>query len=807
MVMNALQELRHASRQLARRPGYLAVAVLTLALGIGANVAIFTVVNAIILKPLPYPEPDRIVEVRHHTPGLNMPEVQSSPGLIAQYRRNARSLQSVAGYNGRQLNLVDGGAPERVRAVAVSADLFDVLGTRPANGRPFYETDALNTAPPVTILSHGLWQSRFGGDPGVVGRTIRLDGEATEVVGIMPPEFHFPDADTRLLVPLAIDPQSGFGRLGMPSLARLAPGVTLGVARTEIEQLQQRIPEWFPGMTMDLLAGFGWSVSVSRMGDRVVSEVSRTLWILFAAVGFVLVIAAANVANLFLVRAESRQRELALRAALGATRFRLALIFLAESLVLAIVGGAAGLMIASWATRLLIAYGPAHLPRLQEVRLDLTVVGFAIVLSLVTALVLGLLPTLSLARRSFATTMRDGGRGATVGRTRHRLRRMLIVTQVAMALVLLVGSGLMLKSAARLNAIDPGFSAEGVTTAGVSLGRQPDRASAVRFYYQVLDQMAGIPGVTAVGATSSLPVAATSLGGSSFAVRSRPAPRQGLPRFTLYSAVTDGYFETLKVSVLEGRAPTRSDAEMDRPVVWVSRTFARQFLDGRAVGESIQLEERWLEIVGTVEDVRVFGLREEARAMAYVPISNASVGLDVMYAVVRTDGESSTAASALRQAVDRVDPSVPLTTVRTMDQVLAASLAQTSFTTTLLAIAAALALLLGLVGLYGVISYIVAQRTGEIGIRLALGADPADVSGMVLRQGLTVTAVGIGVGLVAAFAATRLMASLLFEVSSRDPAIFAGVAVALTAVSAAATYLPARRAASIDPLNALRQEG
>jgi predicted permease len=616
----------------------------------------------------------------------------------------------------------------------------------------------------------------------------------------------FPDAETRLLVPLAIDLESGFGMLGMASLARLAPGVTLEAARTEIEQLQERIPEWFPGMTKDVLAGFGWSVSVGRMQDRVVAEVSRTLWILFAAVGFVLIIAGANVANLFLVRAESRQRELALRAALGATRFRLALIFLAESLVLAIVGGIGGLIVASWATRLLVAYGPVGLPRLQEVRLDMTVLGFAVVLSLVTALVLGLLPTMGLARRSFAAIVRDGGRGTTVGRTRHRLRRLLIVTQVAMALVLLVGSGLMLKSAARLNAIDPGFRADHVMTAGVSLGPQPDRGSAVRFYYQVLDQLARLPGVEAVGAASSLPVGATGLSGSNFEIRSRPAPRDGLPRFTLYSAVTDGYFETLRVSVLEGRAPTRLDAEQDRSVVWVSRTFARQFLDGRAIGESIQLGERWLEIVGTVEDVRVFGLREGARPMAYLPISNASVGLEVMHAVVRTSGGAGATASALRQAVDRIDPAVPLTTARTMDQVVAASLAQTSFTTTLLTIAAALALLLGLVGLYGVISYIVAQRTGEIGIRLALGANPAEVSLMVLRQGMIVSAVGIAVGLVAAFAATRLMASLLFEVSARDPATFAGVALALTAVSAAAAYLPARRAASIDPLSALRQE-
>jgi putative ABC transport system permease protein len=428
-------------------------------------------------------------------------------------------------------------------------------------------------------------------------------------------------------------------------------------------------------------------------------------------------------------------------------------------------------------------------------------------LSVLAAMALGILPTLSIAGRPFATLVHDGGRGSTAGRARHRLRRLLIVTQVAMALVLLVGSGLMLRSAARLHAVNPGFRIDGLVTTGVSLGTHTDRAQAVAFYYRVLDEMARIPGVAAAGAASNLPVGGTGLSGSSFAIRSRPRPQSGIPLFTMYSAVTEGYFETLGVPLLEGRAPARSDADRDLPVAWVSRTFARQFLDDRAVGEWIQIQERWLEIVGIVGDVKIFGLREDARPMVYLPPSNASVGLEVMNTVVRTSGVPASLASALRRAVDTVDASVALTTTRTMEDIVAASMAQTSFTMTLLAIAAGIALVLGVVGLYGVISYIVTQRTAEIGIRLALGAKPVGVCVMVLRQGLIVALAGVAVGLVAALALTRLMASLLFEVSAHDPATFGTVALVLTAVSAAATYLPARRAAGVDPVRALRQEG
>jgi predicted permease len=715
----------------------------------------------------------------------------------------------MAGYDIRAINVAGGGSPERVRAVAVSAGLFEVLATRPTLGRPFRDSDAQPGGPRAIILTHGFWHARFGADPDVVGRTLRLDGRAAEVVGVMPRDFVFPDPATRLLVPLALDEDGRMGSFGTVALARLAPGVTLDAARTEIDQLQQRIPEWFPDLTPDTLAGFGWSTTVEPLRDRVVASVARTLWILFGTAGLVLLAAAANVANLFLVRAESRQREIAVRSALGASRARIARTFLAESLVLAAIGGWTGLLLASAGTRLLAAYGPAGLPRLHEVGLDARVVAFAAALSVVVAVLLGVLPASRIARRPFAALVREDGRGITTGRRGHRVRQVLIVAQVAMAIVLLVGSGLMLRSVARLYAVDPGFRVEGVICAGVSLGPQADRTRAVAFYHDVLDQMARMPGVSAAGAASSLPVGGTGQSGSGFTIRSRPTLHTRIQPFTMYSGVTAGYFDALGVPLLEGRAPARTDAGQGRPVAWVSRTFARQFLDDRAIGEwiNINIKDTWREIVGVVGDVRIFGLREQVRPMVYLPLSDAAVGIDVMHAVVRTTGSPAALAPALRAAVDRVDASVPLTTVRTMEDIVSASVAEASFTMTLLAIAAGVTLVLGIVGLYGVVSYIVRQRTVEIGIRLALGANPGSVRAMVLRQGVTVAMAGVLVGLAAAAASTRFMASLLFEVSARDPATFAAVALIITAVSALATYLPARRAAGIDPLQALRDQG
>jgi predicted permease len=550
-------------------------------------------------------------------------------------------------------------------------------------------------------------------------------------------------------------------------------------------------------------------VTLEPLRDTVIRDIATPLWILLGSVAVVLLIAAANVVNLILVRAESRTREVAVRAALGGSRARIAAAFLAESLLLAVAGGALGLLLADVGIQLLVAYGPPQLPRLHEISVDVVTMAFAAVISLLIGLAVGTVPLSGLARRSFAQALRDGGRGNTAGRQRHRVRRLLTVGQVALALVLLVGSGLMLRSVSRLSSVDPGFRVSGLLTAGVSLASGTDRARTAAVYDRVLDEIAGLPGVTSVGASNSLPIEAGGMNGSSFAIESRPRAETDIQPVTMYQAVTAGFFETLGIPLLEGRALTRAVAAEGRAVVWVSASFARDFLDNRAIGERIQLDNQWMEIVGVVGDVRTFGLREDIRPIAYLPltVSIRSVPLDVMHVVIRTTAAPASLASALRQAVDRVDPSAPLMRVRTMEDIVEASIARLSFTMTLMVTAALLALVLGLIGLYGVISYVVSQRTPEIGVRLALGARPGQVSAMVLRQGLSVVLVGVIVGLVAALAATRMLGSLLFEVSERDPITFAAVALVLVAVSALATYLPARRAASIDPLQAVRHDG
>jgi putative ABC transport system permease protein len=456
--------------------------------------------------------------------------------------------------------------------------------------------------------------------------------------------------------------------------------------------------------------------------------------------------------------------------------------------------------------RLLVAHGPSALPRLHEVSVDGTVFMFTAALSLLTGTVVAGLPMVRLPRQGFAALPLDAGRGSTPGCERHRVRQLLIVGQVAMALVLLVGCGLMLRSILRMYAVDPGLRIQGLLTAGVSLGAQQDRARAVTFYHRVLDEVARLPGVASVGAANILPLEASAMDGSSIRIESRPRTVNEILT-ARYKAVTAGYFETLGMPLLEGRVPVRADSEQDRPVIWVNETFVRQFLNNRAIGERVRIEGKTLEIVGVVGDVREFGLREDVQPTGYLPLSAVgSVSLDVMHVIVRTAGAPASLALPVRTAVGRVDPSVPLTTVRTMEAIVASSLAEMSFTITLLAIAAGVALALGVIGLYGVTRYVVSQRTNEIGVRLALGAQPRNVCGMVLRQGLSVALVGVIVGVIAAYALTRVMASLLFEVSARDPATFGATALLLMAVSAVATYLSARRAAQVDPLVALRYE-
>ncbi|MCI0432032.1 MAG: ABC transporter permease [Gemmatimonadetes bacterium] len=803
-------EIRLAVRALRRRPGFSVVAALTLALGIGANVAIFTVVDSVLLEPLPYPESDRIVTVRHHAPGLNLQDLENSAGTLEFYRETAQTITRMAGYDDVTRNLAGLAQPDRVQVVRVTPEFFDVMGVRPVIGRSFVESDGAEGAPPVLILLDRAWRTRFGADRSRVGSTVLLEGASTEIVGVMPPDFVWRDADAVALMPLELDPQRRFGTFGITGIARLAGGVEFEEAHREIDALQARIPDRWPDVTAEFQERAGWSVSLHRMKDLMIRDIRATLWILFGTVGVVLLIAGANVANLFLVRADSRQREIAVRSALGAGRRRLATSFLAESIVLAFVGGIAGTALAWAGTRVLVTRGPASLPRLHELTLDGAALAFALMLTVVTALVLAFVPVGRSAGMKLADALREGGRSSTTGRARHRVRKVLIAGQVALALVLLVGSGLMLRSAFRLRAVDPGFDPHGVITAAVSLGPGTSAAANALFYQRVVDEVAALPGVESSGATNSLPLQLEGMNGGSFMIEGRPRADDELPPVAMNTVITPGFFETLRVPVLEGRGLERRDHEGGPPVVLVNQAFATRFLEGRAIGERVRFGDDtvWAEIVGVVGDIRTFGLREEVRPMAYHPMttSNPHVSIGLMFFAARTRLDPAGLVPAIRRIVENMDANVPVTAVRTLDGVVAASLAESTFATLLLAIAAGVALLLGVIGLYGVISYVVGQRRHEIAVRIALGAKPAVVRGMVLRQGMGVTTAGVLIGLGAAVGVSRLMASLLFEVSARDPFTFAAVAALLISVSLLATWLPARRAAAVDPLVALREE-
>jgi predicted permease len=806
-----VREMRLAMRALARAPLFTAAAVATLGLGIGATVAIFTVVNAVLLRPLAYPDADRVVAVTHHAPGWGFPEIANSPGTLNFLAERGDFFSAVAGYRSDARNLVGGPRPERVALVSVQPSIFDVLGAQPALGRAFLPSDAEEGAPPVAILTDAAWRSRFGADAAVIGRPIVLDGVTTEVVGVMPPGFSFGDRQAVALVPFPSDPDGPFGAFGIRGVARLAPGVDLEDAGRRAAELQAQLPERFPDLTPDFLEQAGWAVTVQRLQDRLVGEeVASALWVVLATVGLLLLIACANVTNLFLVRAESRQKELAVRAAMGAGTTRIASAFLGEALLLGGCGGLAGVLLAWAGVELLVARGPSSLPRLHEVAMDPASLVFAAALSVGASLVLGVLPMLRNSGAVLAPILRDGGRGATEGRNRHRTRRVLVTAQLALALMLLVGSGLMLRTFDRIRSVDPGIDPSDVLTIGLYVGDDRPAADVASFYRRVAEAVNALPGVEHVGLSQRIPIGEGSATAGSFDVEGESRAEDALPPNGWYKMIGAEYLEALRIPLVDGRALSRADEEDDAPVVLVNRTFA-ELLGGDVVGKAIRFGDEpsaYLRVVGVVGDVHEEGLREEVRPWAYLPLGRTTPALPLasMQVLVRMRPGTAAPVAAIRESVERIDRAVPLTSVRTMDEVMAQSLAQTSFTMVLLGVAAAVALFLGAIGLFGVISYVVGQRTREIGVRIALGAARADIRGIVFRQSAGVAAAGVVLGLVGSLALTRMMGAILFGVSARDPVTFAGAPLLLVAVAALATWLPARRAARVDPIEALRAE-
>ncbi|HEV3469192.1 MAG TPA: ABC transporter permease [Pyrinomonadaceae bacterium] len=807
-----LSDIRYGARTLWKAPGFTTVAVVALALGIGANSAIFSVVNAIILRPLPYPEPERLVAVSGRDTREGTDYWQHSYPNFVDLREQREVFEHVTAYSRASFFLIEGEDPERIVGAVSTHDLFGVLGVRPALGRAFTADEDRPGAPRVIVLGHRLWQRRFGGDPAAVGREIRLGSYTATVVGVMPPGFEFP-LGSRAEAWMPLGPAIPAATLAardsvyLDLVGRLREGVSVERARAEVQTIGARLAAQYPDSNANQ------SFGLTPMHENLVGNLRRALFVLLGAVAFVLLIACANVANLLLVRAAGRQKELAVRTALGAGRWRIMRQLLTESLLLAVLGGGLGLLLAMWGTDLLVSLAPADIPRTAEVGLDARVLLFTLGVTALTGVVFGLAPAWQASKADLNETLKEGGRGSTEG-TKGRLRGALVVAEVAVSLVLLVCAGLLGQSFLKLLSVEPGFEARGVLTADVvTLGKSfPERSQQAAFFSEVLARVAAVPGVEAVGAVNPLP-----LGGNfntySFRIEGRPAPAPGEAPVSDFRTAAPGYFRAMGIPVLRGRAFDERDTEKSPPVMLVNEALARKYFPGEdPLGKRITTGDSGSgnppltrEVVGVVGDVRHAGLEEETTPESYVSYLQRPVS--VMTVVARAaGGDAEALAASVRGAIREVNREQPVYNVRTMEQLLAESVARRRFNMTLLAVFAGLALALAAVGLYGVMSYTVTQRTHEIGIRVALGAQAADVVRLVVGQGMALALAGVAVGLFGAFALTRLMASLLYGVSATDATVYAAVALLLSSVAFLASYLPARRAARVDPMVALRHE-
>ncbi|MFL5578191.1 MAG: ABC transporter permease [Gemmatimonadaceae bacterium] len=806
-MTSLLSEIRIASRGLARRPGFTAVVVLTLALGLGANAAIFSVVDAVLLRPLPYREPQRLAMVWEANRDRKSDRNVVSPANFLDWRAQNGVFEEMAAAFDWHANLTGLGEPEEVSIELATASLFPLLGVQPALGRVYTAREDLPNGEPVVLLSDAFWRRRFGADRGVVGRTVTLNGKPRTVLGVMPPGFRVEGrpAEPALWAPLRLDPAQDYrqsvGRY-IFALGRLKPGVTAERAGTEMRTIARRLEEAHPQFNT------GWSVNVVPLEEQVIGGVRRALLVLSGVVGFVLLIACANVANLQLAQASAREREIAVRAALGAGGWRLARQLLVESVLLALAGGALGVLLAFWGTAALTAAAPAAIPRVHDVSLDARALGVTAALSLLAALLFGFLPALQVARGDLHDALKSGGRGAVAGRS--RLRSTLVVVQVALSLVLLVGAGLMLKSFARLQGVSPGFDPERLLTAKVTLSgpKYESDARQTAFFQQLLERVAAEPGVRAAGAINWLPLSGLR-SATDYTIAGRPAPRRGEEPGADVRAVDPAYFRAMGIPLLRGTTFNGHELPDARTkTVVISESLARaQFPGQDPLGQRILME--WGdtltgEIVGVVGDVRHIGLDSIAPPTIYWALPQFPSPF--MTLVVRTAGDPMRSAGAVRRAVWSLDPDLPVADVKPMESYLGDSVARRRFTATLLATFAALALSLAAVGLYGVVSYSVAQHTREFGIRMALGASATAVRRGVMRQSLLLAVAGVVAGILGALALTRLLASLLYDVSATDPTVFAGIAAVLTGVALAAAYVPARRATRVDPMEALRYE-
>ena len=813
--------LRHATRRLLQAPLFTVVTLLTLAVGIGANTAIFSVIYGVLLKPLPFAQPERLVSVWHTAPGMGIPILNQSPSTYFIYRDQSRVFQDIGIWDTNAVSITGKGEPERVQALSVTDGVLPVVGVTPMAGRVFTRADDTAGAAPTVVLTYGFWQRHFGGTP-AVGQKLTIDGRPTDVIGVLPQSFAFLRTDPAVVLPIQFDRAKTFvGNFSFQGVARLKPGVTIDQANADVARMIPTVPEQFPlppGFTRAMFDGLRLGPKVQPLSEDVIGDVSQVLWIMFGTVGMVLLIACANVANLCLVRAEGRQQEFAVRTALGASRGQVARTLLSESLALALAGGVLGVLVARAGLALLVWLAPDGLPRLHEIEINGVVLLFTLALSVVAGLLFGLIPVLRFGEPSVAA-LKEGGRSASEGPSRHRARNILVVAEIALALVLLVVSGLMVRSFQALRAVDPGFTApEEVQTFRIAVPDAliPDPDHAIQVHQQIAAQLARVPGVRSVGLSSSLTMDGYDSNDPIFVEHITPEGGQ-VPPLRRFKWIGPGYFETMGNRLVAGRVLTWSDAFERRAVVLVSENLARQFFGtpGAAIGKRIRNSPSnpWREIVGVVGNERDDGVSAPATTIVYWPLvmndfwdQKTFIQRTLAYAVRSDRMQSPTFMRELQQAVWSVNGNLPIANARSLADIRAASMAQTSFALTMLAIAASVALLLGVVGIYGVIAYIAAQRTREIGVRMALGAQAADVRRLFLGHGLKLVAVGVVIGVGAATALTRLMAALLFGVGPLDPVTYAAVSVGLGAIALVATYLPARRAARVDPVVALRMD-